>query len=448
MAGTEVAVRAQKPAEHPRQAGGLRIAVHDYSGHPFQVQLSRALAGRGHHVTHLHCPSYRTGKGQLQRQADDPPTLEIAPVMMLSEFQKYSLWKRPLQEAVYGIRLMREVVQRQPDVLISSNTPLVAQRIVLGKCRHLHMPFVYWHQDLYSLPIYAALARRIPLVGSYLGRAVIDLERRLLRLSDEVVTISPDFADELTEWGVEPNRITVIENWAPLVELPIASKSNAWSELHGLADKRIILYAGTLGVKHNPDLLYQLAVHVRNVSDVRVVVISEGPVAAALQARASDAGLSNLVSLPFQAYEDLPNIFAAADVLTALLESDAGVFSVPSKVLTYLCAGRPILAAIPRDNLAARILSTNDCGIVVEPDDVDGFIRAAEHILEDDIQRRNLSAAARAYAERVFDLPHIADRFEEVFAHVVPKRALESSAGRKVASGSYVQRHRVRGKCP
>ena len=39
-----------------------RIVVHDYSGHPGQAQLSRALAARGYEVTHQHCPAYATGK--------------------------------------------------------------------------------------------------------------------------------------------------------------------------------------------------------------------------------------------------------------------------------------------------------------------------------------------------------------------------------------------------
>ena len=40
-----------------------------------QAQLSRALAGRGYEVTHQHCPSYATGKGSLELEPGDPPTL-------------------------------------------------------------------------------------------------------------------------------------------------------------------------------------------------------------------------------------------------------------------------------------------------------------------------------------------------------------------------------------
>ena len=51
----------------------MHLLIHDYSGHPFQVQLSRALARRGHRVTHLYNASNpTTPKGGLARRGDDP----------------------------------------------------------------------------------------------------------------------------------------------------------------------------------------------------------------------------------------------------------------------------------------------------------------------------------------------------------------------------------------
>src|ERR1700684_4696664 len=40
------------------QQAELRLVIHDYSGHPGQVHLSRELARRGHHVEHQYCASY------------------------------------------------------------------------------------------------------------------------------------------------------------------------------------------------------------------------------------------------------------------------------------------------------------------------------------------------------------------------------------------------------
>ena len=66
-----------------------RIVVHDYSGHPGQAQLSRALARRGYDVHHQHCPSYATGKGALEAGAADPPTLSFEPCEMRGAFERY-----------------------------------------------------------------------------------------------------------------------------------------------------------------------------------------------------------------------------------------------------------------------------------------------------------------------------------------------------------------------
>jgi len=43
----------------------MRVLIHDFSGHPFQAQLSRNLASRGHDVLHQYSSQYVTGHGRL-----------------------------------------------------------------------------------------------------------------------------------------------------------------------------------------------------------------------------------------------------------------------------------------------------------------------------------------------------------------------------------------------
>ncbi|HYF47138.1 MAG TPA: hypothetical protein VD926_13065, partial [Acidimicrobiales bacterium] len=104
------------------------ILLHDYSGHPFQVQLSRELAGRGHDVCHVHCPSYATGKGSLQRRPDDPPGLRIEEVDLGEPFDKYHFRRRWAQERRYGRLFVELAADERPDVLVSCNVPLFAQQ--------------------------------------------------------------------------------------------------------------------------------------------------------------------------------------------------------------------------------------------------------------------------------------------------------------------------------
>ena len=127
----------------------------------------------------------------------------------------------------------------------------------------------------------------------------------------------------------------------------------------------MFLYSGTLGLKHRPELLYELAA--QHAGDADVVVISEGMGEARLRELLAARPLPNLRVLPFQPFEQFPDLLGSADALVALLEPSAGTFSVPSKVLSYLCAGRPILAAIPPENLAARTIERSGSGLVVPP---------------------------------------------------------------------------------
>ena len=50
----------------------MRIVVLDYAGHIPQADLARNLAKLGHSVRHMYCSDYVSGRGAVERQADDP----------------------------------------------------------------------------------------------------------------------------------------------------------------------------------------------------------------------------------------------------------------------------------------------------------------------------------------------------------------------------------------
>jgi glycosyltransferase involved in cell wall biosynthesis len=432
----------------------MRLLVHDYSGHPFQMQLSRVLA-RNHQVLHVHCAGYRTGKGAVTRTVDDPPGLTVETIDRGGTFDRYSWTRRPHHELSYGAAFARRAAGYRPDVVLSSNDPLLAKSVAGAWCRWSGTPWVFWLQDIYSVAMANYARSRLGPPGRVVGGVFQALERRLLRDAAAVVAITDDFRPLLRRWGVNDAHCHVIENWAPLDELPMAPKDNPWARAHGLHDRRVLLYSGTLGLKHDPAMLVALAERFRADGDVRVVVVSEGRGVDWLVEQIEARGLSNVSVLPYQPYERLPEVLAGAEVLVALLRNEAGVFSVPSKVLSYLCAGRPVLAAVPADNLAARTIERAGAGMLVEPGDTAGFVSAAEKLLGDDRLRSEHGRRARSYAERAFDVESIAGRFEEILtvaargqgagrqaARVVPRR---SSKRRFGPSNTVRSRSRVTG---
>ena len=412
----------------------MRVVVHDYSGHPFQVQLSRELARRGHDVLHLHFAGFQTPKAALVRRADDPPTFAVEAIDLDRPFAKYQLLRRLLQERQLGRILAKRIRAFHPDVVISSNAPLDVQVGAYHAARAAGAAFIFWLQDVYSDAIARHLRRKLPGLGHVAALRFIALERSLLRQADRVVAITDDFRPRLQEWNVKLERVITVENWAPLDDITPRPKDNAWAREHGLHDRPVILYSGTLGLKHNPALLLEVAKRLQaDEPEARLVVVSEGLGADWLRERGSD--LSTLVLLPFQPFDRLADVIGTADIVVAILEPDAGVFSVPSKVLSYLAAGRPIIGAIPAENLAARLIAQKGAGIVVSPLDPDALAAACIDLLAREDDRREMGHQARAYAESAFDIGRIADRFEGLLDTVVTSRHPRKQAVGQLAQG-------------
>lgn len=392
----------------------MRVYVHDYAGHPFQVELSRALAARGHAVRHGYSATNLTPQGPLARAASDPPAFEPDPIRSAPVDKRArslaGLVGRRRAEVAYGRDAAAHIAAFGPDVVLCANTPLDALGPIQAAARTAGAGFVNWLQDALSVGMRAVLADRVPLVGwVYEAR-----EGRLLRAADAVVAITDDFRPLLRRWRVESGRVHVIENWAPLADLPLRPQDNAWSRAHDLAGREVVLYGGTLGMKHDPGLLARLAEALGARDGARLVVVSEGAGADWLRAEAERRDLGALQLLPFQPFDAMPDVLASATVLAAILEPEAGVMSVPSKVLSYLCAGRPLALSVPPENLAARIVVSADAGVVAAPGEADAFVDAVLGLLDDPDAHALRGASARAYAERTFQLDAIADRFERV----------------------------------
>lgn len=392
----------------------MRIFVHDFAGHPFQIQLSTELARRGHSVVHAYFADIPGPKGKLSGTAA-VPNLRIEPIHVSHEFAPYSYLQRMIAHREYAHVLAAKVREFQPDVVLSGNTPTDAQYLFSRECARQNIRFIHWMQDFYALALESLLIRRLGVFGGKLCSWPFHmLERRIFRQSDAVVYISDDFAHYAMRENYIPNRSVVIENWASIEDLPVCSKDNAWARRNGLHDKFVYLYSGTLGLKHNPNTLLKLAQRFKGSDDVRVVLVSEGIGRDYLEEAKRREGLDNLVLLDFQTYGELPKVLASANVLLASVEPDAGSFCVPSKILSYMCSARPILISVSPQNLAARILLKSDSGCVTDPGDTESFINCAVQLYEDRERAHELAQNARRYAESTFDIDQIGSIFEAV----------------------------------
>ncbi len=398
----------------------MRLFLHDFTAYAYPTQLARELARRGHDVTFAYCPSNPFNPGGVTPRPDDPATLTLLPIPLDKPLEKFNFVTRWRQENAFGRDLADALERVKPDVVMSSNAPLDVQRRLWSAAERMGIPKVFWLQDVIGLATHRIMRKKLPVVGELIGRYYLWLEATLLRRSERVVMITEDFRPILRTWRVDDDRMLTVENWAPLDDLPLLPRSQSdWAREVDAAGTFNYVYAGTMGIKHNPALILALAERLRDRPDVRVLVLSQGKGADWLRQKKAERDLPHLRLLPYVPIERMPEVLAAADVLVAVLEPDAGVFSVPSKVLAYLCGGKPVVLAVPPENLIARIIEREGAGRVVGPSDVEGFVRQAVAFADDAEARTTAGHHARSYAERTFDVESITDRFEKVFAQAV-----------------------------
>lgn len=399
----------------------MDIVLHDFSGHPFQAELSRRLAADGHRVHHVSARQYVSGKGHLTRLPGDPSTLTFEEIEINPAFQKYALWGRLRWELAYGRVWVRRFRGTPADVVIMCNVPLIAMQRFVRYARRAKVPWVFWHQDIYSFGLAEEVRRRFPGPVAGAGSRLLEwLEANAARRASQVVAIGDAFTEIYPRWRVPAARSTVIPNWAPLDKItPVERDNPRTPSIFGDRPGLRLLYAGTLGRKHNPLLLVELlrAANEQGV-ECSLTVVSEGEAADDL--RRAAATTPGLTVLPFQPASDLSHVLGSADVLVGLLEPEATRFSIPSKVLSYMAAGRPILGLLPADNPAAHDI-TGSGGFVATPT-TEGARSAVPWLAQlaaDPGLVARVGRQSREIAEKKFDLDVISGRFTAVLDEAV-----------------------------
>lgn len=391
----------------------MLVVIHDYAGHPFQVELSRALSRRGYSVHHIFFAGDQGPKGEMKKKSGDG-YIFFEPIGSSKSYSKTNFLKRRFSDLEYGKAVARRLAELSPDVVISGNTPTETQEIILNMCGSIGTKFIYWCQDFYSIAATSILKKKLFFFGVMVGKYYQHLEKRQMCRSEHIIHITERFCIQTDLWGIKRGKISIIPNWGALHDINVLTKNSNWSKRHGLDEKRKrALYSGTLGLKHNPTMLEKVAL---DNPDIEVVVVASGVGFDYLESRQTE--IPNIKLLPLQPFSEFAEVLSSADILLAVIERDAGEFSVPSKILSYLCSGRAIVLAAPIDNLASVMVNDSKSGLVVESDDDEGFSKAVSSLIGDFCSRESSGINARNYAEKNFDIEKITDKFEKILVRI------------------------------
>jgi len=257
-----------------------------------------------------------------------------------------------------------------PDVVVAlTDPPIVGLAALLAARRH-GARFVFLCQDIF--PEVAVLLEDFHNRG--VNKALELVNRFLVRQADAIIALGETMKRRLVEGkGADPVRVSVIHNWADCSALAPGPKDNAFARAHGLHDRFVVMHAGNIGLSQNLDMLLDAAERLRAHALICFVFVGDGSRRAALETRAREHGLTNVMFVPYQPREDMAASYASADVFLVSLKPGLAGYIVPSKLYSILAAGRPYIAAVEEACEVAEITGRHECGFIVRPGDADAL---------------------------------------------------------------------------
>ncbi len=381
------------------------VVLIDFGGHPFTADLAISLRRSGLPVEYVFSSSNESmPHGDVSDARNENVVvhdIDLGRAVDLSHLRR-----RFRAEQLFGWKVAK-LLRRAPKsaTVVLCQVPAAAAIVIQGAAKARGQNVVLWLQELQSDLSSIPGTRALP------NRVFTSMERRIAASADRVIAISEGFATfAVTARKGDPSGVTVLPNWAPLRYLPTRHRINAWTTDRNLhPDRYRVMYSGRLGVEHRPDEIAALALTLTAQGDVDFVIVAAGQGVEALRRRPELASHPHIHFYELQPLADLADVLAAADVLLGSLDDRASEALVPSKILSYLCAGRPVLALMKATNPSAVLVEEIGAGIAV-PD----IHRAADEIrslLGDDEGRRRMGNLGRVYATTTFEPDRVARAF-------------------------------------
>jgi colanic acid biosynthesis glycosyl transferase WcaI len=277
------------------------------------------------------------------------------------------------------------------------------------------IPFIYNVQDLYpEVPVAA---------GQLRNRHAIEILRRIeafmYRKARQVSVISAPMRDNLLGKNLAPEKISVIPNFVDCEFIRPMARANEFSRSHGLDDKFVVMHAGNLGYVYDFDSLLSAAKALVHERDIVFLIVGEGVAKAALERRAQELRLPNVLFLPFQPREQLPWLRATANIQVSLYKSGAARHSMPSKIYEIMASGRPLLASAERHSAVWQLVEDTGCGVCLEPENA-GQLTKAIRRLRDDVQlRERFAVNGRRAAQALYGKDVVAEAYQDLLQRVV-----------------------------
>jgi colanic acid biosynthesis glycosyl transferase WcaI len=342
-------------------------------------EFADGMASRGHHVDVLTGYPNWPGGSCFEGYSPHKFTREAKGALNVYRAPFYaspngSFWQRAVDFKSFelAVRVCGKRLER-PDLIYVSVPPNEDAVAARALANHFRCRYVLNVQDI--LPDSAIE------LGYVKNKLIISLLKRqeatIYHTAHHITVIGDHLKERITAKGIPGDKVSIIPNWIDAAAVAPMSRRNALRAEWAIGEQCFVaLYAGTFGRIHDTRVLLEAANVLRD--DLRIVflMVGQGYDFQRNKELAATMGLNNVVMKEFVPRVRLRELQALADVSIVTMKPGFDNWSVPSKVLGYMAAGRGVLGLVDSACDTAQLIRQAECGAVLEPGNVDQLARS------------------------------------------------------------------------
>jgi colanic acid biosynthesis glycosyl transferase WcaI len=301
--------------------------------------------------------------------------------------------KRVLFEASFiASATMRALGRKKPDVLLVVSPPLGLAASAILLSRLWRVPYVFDVEDLQP-----DAASDLGMLPGWALKFLYRVEEAAYRHARLVTTLTPSMRKRIVAKGVPNEKVELLEPRMDdsLVDL-LPEEGNAFRQRFDLGEKFLVTHSGNMGVKQGLDVVLDAAALNRSDDSMLFLFVGDGADRGRIQRRAAEMGLRNVRFLPLLDQKDFRGLLAASGVCLVTQQQSVSEIAFPSKIVTYLAAGRPIIASVNPDCEVAKVVRESGAGRVVDAEEPEALSFALQEMRGEDLPK--LGENAREYA--------------------------------------------------
>lgn len=383
------------------------------------TELADGLAEKGHQITVVCAfPHYTQNRideayrGKLV-QHHQRGTISVYSTYIYVPQNKTSLFGRLLNYVSFNFfSTLVGLWAGRFDVILTPSPPLTIGLTAWVISRLKRIPYIYNVQD-----IYPDIAIRLGVLKNKTAiRGFRWIEDFVYRGASRITVLSDGFRDNLLQKFVPAAKLEIIPNFVNTDFMQPLPRQNTFSKQHQLDDKFVVMYAGNIGLSQGLETLLAAADQLRDLPDLRILIVGNGAAKGDLVDKATSMNLSNVVFLPFQPVDEIPVMYASADVSLVIIRHGISFESVPSKTYTIMASARPIIASVDNESEVWTMLNKAECGLCVTPEAPAQLAKAIRELHANRDRAEQMGKNGRAYVVEHHSKHRIVELYDQLFS--------------------------------